>query len=175
METTGKRISRLLIDLELNQKQLVERMAGRGEGANKTFTFETTAPLISRIVNDKGGITPPLMCALAEALGTTIDYLMCAPWRDDPGQDGETVEYLHQEDAERAASLVDSIADDAMRQQVLDIISTMADNHTESVARKERFNRLFNEISRLAAGLNERERRGIESRLGIKLAPAVSP
>lgn len=175
METTGKRIGRLLIDLGLNQKELVERVAGRGEGGNQVFKFETTAPLISRIVNDKGGITPPLMCALAEALGTTIDYLMCAPWADEPGRAGEGAQYLYQEDAERAASLVDSIADDAIRQQVMNIISTMADNHAESVIRKDRFSRLFNEINRLAAGLNERERRGIENRLGIKLSPAVSP
>lgn len=173
MGTTGKRISRLLIDLDLNQKQLVERMAGRGEGANQAFKFETTAPLISRIVNDKGGITPPLMCALAEALNTTIDHLMCAPWADEPVRVGEGVQYIHQEDAERVASLVGELRHPQYCQQAIDVISVMANNHAEDAIMRERFNRLFNEVNRLAANLNERERRGIEGRLGIKLAPVV--
>lgn len=167
--STGKRISRLLLDTGLQQKQLIERMAGRGEVPNKKFIFTAGQPLMSKVVNDRGGLTPDLLMAMAEALNTTADHIMGASWAESPNrQEGDS--YLHHEDAIAAATAIDGIHDDEARQSALADLEKSADAYRINSERKTRLQQLYNELIRVTKDMSDKEKARIESRIGIKLS-----
>lgn len=157
LDTFGKRMRQLRVDLDMRQEDLLLAMVQRcGVRVGQSYISE-----LERSDEDRRP-SGDVAVAVATVLGTTTDYLFRLTDDPDPLQDNEKAGVT--EEAELAADMIDTVTDKNRRQNLLDIVRLLVQqtheqmdaagsdsSHTEA---KGRFSRLINEGEK--AGLAER-------------------
>lgn len=152
--TTGKRAQLLRKDLGLKQGEVAEMVGIRH-------------PYMSEIESDKANPTGEVLAKLAQALGTTTDYLLMLT--DDPTRPQDNAAPVRlSEEAEAAAAMIDEMYPDLRRQAVAAVRGIYS--HYEEHARRDRL--IMELLDSIQAMNGPKFRHDIERRLNL---PASLP
>lgn len=146
--TTGKRAKLLRMDQGLKQGDVAERVGIRH-------------PYLSEIENDKAYPSGEVIAKLAQALGTTTDYLLLLT--DNPEQPKDAEPTRLSEEAEQAAQMIDDMYP-YMRTQALGAVANIYAHYQEHAKRDKMIIELLNLIE-MSNGPGYR--RDLERRLGL--------
>lgn len=147
--TLGKRTRLLRMDLNLKQGELAERI-----GIRHSY--------MSGIENDKANPTGEVLAKLADALGTSTDYLLLLTDDATRSQDNAAPTFLSEE-AEQAAAMIDEMYPDLRRQAVAAVRGIYS--HYEEHARRDRL--IMDLLNSIEALNGPKFRHDIERKLGL--------